>query len=137
LNSGPSWAEPAAGLAGPGESTLRQFIHFVLKFTLRSFMTKILTSVSLLAAFAAAPVADAATKSQRQDMKRIALEIMLKQGAELELSPEVTSLKIISEDGKSAVVNFSGIEWGPYEYKCQFTYSFEQKAAVPGSVSCL
>ncbi len=94
---------------------------------------KILVIVSL---FFLGPWAQAATKSQLQDIKAAAIEIMIENGAESELSPEVTKLQIISENSEFAQIKFSGIEWGPYEYNCTFTYSYQQKAVVSNSASC-
>lgn len=100
-------------------------------------MTKILNLTFLFFIFASGSIVQAASRTQMQDIKRAAFSVMIAGGAELELSPEVTKLKIKSETSEFALVEFQGVEFGPAWFHCTFTYSFKLKGAVPGTAKCL
>lgn len=76
------------------------------------------------------------TPNQRKIMKAAAREVMISFGAELESSPAVTSLTIVKEDKNLAYVEFSGVEFGPYEYSCSFVFDLKNNKTVVGSEKC-
>lgn len=76
------------------------------------------------------------TRTERAAIRSAAWEVLYAAGAEPELAPEITKLKVLDRQGELVSVSIAAIEFGPYLYNCTFQYDLAKKAVVANSVRC-
>lgn len=76
------------------------------------------------------------TPEQFRDIQKEAIEVMMDLGADPDLNPRVTSVKVISTLGDRVKVKFSYQEDHYGKKTCTFYYDLETESAVPRSALC-